>query len=328
MTDEDIHLPQVPKTRSDDPEDVAWALSTAEAMWARGEHAEGLKWIRKAAESAADAEDDMRALDLAKAASELANAIARRSVASTPSLEASPAPPRVEASAPSSSQKRPAPPKPAFPSPSRVGMPAASAHQTLASTPRPAATTTATAPRAPAGPASAKPPAVQPTTQGALPLSRGAGQARPALSHFDRDSEATMVGQVSRYIEQAHAQQRRTEEDEDDDWSVVSPDDTVDGRRLSARIATPIPPSDDPTGGGERVASFGTPGSMRPPMHSGRHDPEIRTSQAVRVVVWRDSNGVHVAPAGTVVSAITVDAVLVALEPNADLTAWLSIRQR
>ncbi|HVH45296.1 MAG TPA: hypothetical protein VM925_23245 [Labilithrix sp.] len=47
------------------------------------------------------------------------------------------------------------------------------------------------------------------------------------------------------------------------------------------------------------------------------------TSQAVRVVVWRDANGVHVAPAGTTVSAITVDAVLVALEPNADLTAWL-----
>ena len=52
------------------------------------------------------------------------------------------------------------------------------------------------------------------------------------------------------------------------------------------------------------------------------HDPGIVTTQAVRVVVWRDGNGVHVAPAGTVVSAITVDAVLVALDSNADLTAW------
>ena len=43
-----------------------------------------------------------------------------------------------------------------------------------------------------------------------------------------------------------------------------------------------------------------------------------------KIVVWRDANGVHVAPAGTMVSAITVDAVLVALEPSADLTAWLS----
>jgi hypothetical protein len=44
--------------------------------------------------------------------------------------------------------------------------------------------------------------------------------------------------------------------------------------------------------------------------------------------VWRDAGGVHVAPAGTVVSAITVDAILVALEPHADLTAWLSKRNR
>jgi hypothetical protein len=58
------------------------------------------------------------------------------------------------------------------------------------------------------------------------------------------------------------------------------------------------------------------------------HDPGIQTTQAVRVVVWRDANGVHVAPAGTVVSAIKIDAVLVALEPNADLTAWLTQRDR
>jgi hypothetical protein len=67
-----------------------------------------------------------------------------------------------------------------------------------------------------------------------------------------------------------------------------------------------------------------TPGVRPGPIE--RHDPAITTSQAVRVVVWRDASGVHVAPAGTVVSAITVDAVLVALEPHADLTAWLSAR--
>jgi hypothetical protein len=61
---------------------------------------------------------------------------------------------------------------------------------------------------------------------------------------------------------------------------------------------------------------------------TGAHDPRIQTSQAVRVVVWRDGTGIHVAPAGTVVSAITVDAVLVALEPSTDLTAWLSQRSR
>jgi hypothetical protein len=64
---------------------------------------------------------------------------------------------------------------------------------------------------------------------------------------------------------------------------------------------------------------------MRPPSAT-QHDPEIVTTQAVRVVVWRDASGVHVAPAGTVVTAITVDAVLVALDGAADLTAWLSQR--
>jgi hypothetical protein len=67
--------------------------------------------------------------------------------------------------------------------------------------------------------------------------------------------------------------------------------------------------------------------SARPPQLTV-HDPAIQTSQAVRVVVWRDANGVHVAPAGTVVSSITIDAVLVVLEEGADLTAWLSQRER
>jgi len=51
---------------------------------------------------------------------------------------------------------------------------------------------------------------------------------------------------------------------------------------------------------------------------------ELQSSQAVRVIVWRDAAGVHVAPAGTTVTAITVDAMLVAMDPGADLSAWLS----
>jgi hypothetical protein len=47
-------------------------------------------------------------------------------------------------------------------------------------------------------------------------------------------------------------------------------------------------------------------------------------SQAVRVVVWRGADGVHVAPAGTQVAAIGVEAILVAMDPVADLAAWLS----
>ena len=56
-------------------------------------------------------------------------------------------------------------------------------------------------------------------------------------------------------------------------------------------------------------------------------DSTVKPSQAVHVIVWRDATGVHVAPAGTVVSSITVDAMLVALDPNADLSAWLEARK-
>jgi hypothetical protein len=77
------------------------------------------------------------------------------------------------------------------------------------------------------------------------------------------------------------------------------------------------------SGSGAVAAARARAGEMRPPSAT-QHDPEIVTTQAVRVVVWRDASGVHVAPAGTVVSAIKVDAVLVALDSAADLTAWLS----
>jgi hypothetical protein len=76
MVDEErIALPRIPEATADDPEDVSWALSTAEALWARGEITEGLKWLRRAAEAASDAEADARALALAKAASDITTQI-------------------------------------------------------------------------------------------------------------------------------------------------------------------------------------------------------------------------------------------------------------
>jgi len=47
--EDELRLPEVPEAKPEDPEDVSWALSTAEAMWARGDHLEGIKWVRKAA---------------------------------------------------------------------------------------------------------------------------------------------------------------------------------------------------------------------------------------------------------------------------------------
>jgi hypothetical protein len=59
------------------------------------------------------------------------------------------------------------------------------------------------------------------------------------------------------------------------------------------------------------------------PTASPVDDPALRPAQAVRVVVWRAADGVHLAPQGTRVAAISVDAILVALDPSTDLAAWL-----
>src|SRR5580658_4027406 len=66
----------IPMAKKDDIEDVAWALQTAEATWSRGDRADALKWIRRAAEAASEAELDDRALELAKAAADVASLLA------------------------------------------------------------------------------------------------------------------------------------------------------------------------------------------------------------------------------------------------------------
>src|SRR5580658_4857151 len=83
----------VPTAKKEDPEDVAWALQTAEATWSRGDHADALKWIRRAAEAASEAEADDRALELAKAAADVASLLADRPTAVAPA----PPPPPVPA---------------------------------------------------------------------------------------------------------------------------------------------------------------------------------------------------------------------------------------
>src|SRR5262252_5772771 len=65
----------IPQPQPDDDEDVNWALSTASALWGRGECVEAIKWLRRAAEQASDANADMRALELFKAAAELAGRV-------------------------------------------------------------------------------------------------------------------------------------------------------------------------------------------------------------------------------------------------------------
>jgi hypothetical protein len=139
------------------------------------------------------------------------------------------------------------------------------------------------------------------------------------------DSETTMIGAPAA-IEKGRKSSRPVEEwDASPTANIPSGPVVEDGDRKTTVGAPPVPSVTQ-----QRAA----PSSM-PPRPQQRnapsiipHDDSIKTSQAIRVVVWRDANGVHVAPAGTVVSAIKIDAMLVALEPTADLTAWLSRKER
>src|ERR1700722_8288774 len=66
----------IPPVHESDAEDVAWALQTAEALWRRNERVDAIVWLRRAAQAAGEAEDDDRALVLARGAAELAEWIA------------------------------------------------------------------------------------------------------------------------------------------------------------------------------------------------------------------------------------------------------------
>jgi hypothetical protein len=116
----------IPTPRSDDDEDVHWALSTAGALWGRGERVEALKWLRRAAEQASDVNADMRSLELFKAAAELASSIGPTSIApaapkphplplAAPPAAPTPLPP--EAVVARAAPPPHAPPKPPPPSP-------------------------------------------------------------------------------------------------------------------------------------------------------------------------------------------------------------------
>ena len=61
----------MPTSEPTDSGDTRWALQTAMTLWGQGERREALQWVRRAAEAAAEAGQDDRALVLAKAGAEL-----------------------------------------------------------------------------------------------------------------------------------------------------------------------------------------------------------------------------------------------------------------
>jgi len=64
-----------PEAEPDDAEDVVVALTAAASMWVGGEQEEAIRLLRKAQESADAAGNDVRALELARAAADLAERV-------------------------------------------------------------------------------------------------------------------------------------------------------------------------------------------------------------------------------------------------------------
>jgi hypothetical protein len=94
---------EIPQAKSTDAEDVVWGLQTADALWKRGERIDAVVWLRRAAQAAGDANDDDRALELARAAAELTEWMSRAeeggvvtSVAPPPAAESVPVPVDVD----------------------------------------------------------------------------------------------------------------------------------------------------------------------------------------------------------------------------------------
>lgn len=461
MAELDPDVP-IPQPTASDPEDVSWALSTAEAMWARGDVAEAVKWLRRGAEAASEAEADERALELAKAAANLASRVPRRSNPSmslgssaAALLEATPQAGPLSPSAPIA-PLAPArklgsslPPQPGTTPPRGVAStrPSPSARPSAPSRPLPLRASSSALPppaSSPPGPGSTPPapsnrPHSVPVPTSALesgrfaahvtedPGFRSEGRVRLATQPDEAEEGAgategshghggaaqgfasprnavSSPGFDDKTLGRIHAQRdpesdgdadtsSEADDANDDPWEPPPPSsdprpgisentaqmpaltelnaiEVLRGRRplkalassasdwdavptktlsgadfpeilahpppVAAAVAGPVagvsppqsqpPPSSDPRPRGS--GAIERPSSPPPSVRPDDRRPPLATSQALRLVLWKDANGVHVAPQGTRVSAITVDVMVVALDPSVDIRAWLDPTHR
>jgi hypothetical protein len=81
--------PDLPEVEPRDPEPVAVAIETARALFRSGERFEALRWLRRAAERAEEAGDDVRSVSLARSAADLSTEL--QSVLPPPVTHAAPA---------------------------------------------------------------------------------------------------------------------------------------------------------------------------------------------------------------------------------------------
>ncbi len=95
-------LPAILNPEPGDNEDVVSALETADIFWTKGDTDEALRWLKRAAETASDAGNDMRALAIARSVADLKSVpVAAASVAEAPKMSRPPPPSAMARQAPS-----------------------------------------------------------------------------------------------------------------------------------------------------------------------------------------------------------------------------------
>jgi hypothetical protein len=291
-------------TKPDDPKDVSWGLSTADACWRRGERREALKWLRRAVESASEAEADDRALELAKIAADLATQIG---TVAPPPMEPTPrAAPLIQASpviprAPAVPGKGPLPAKPAGPLPARAPAAKEPAREPAKKPDRKSITNEG-------GPRSKAAPLVGKLTDKARPGGHAHEKAdhkgHDKAAHAKPDSVPPPRKRSTSRADREEAAPSRTQEI--DEW----PTEVLSGKDLGATSGelAPVPPA---PGSGTDVA---------------RPRNQVAAAQAVRVLVWRDLHGlvqVVAAGGGRDAPSSAMEATLVAGDATADLLSLL-----
>jgi hypothetical protein len=277
--------------KPDDPKDVSWGLTTADACWKRGERGDALKWLRKAVEAASEAECDERALELAKVAADLATQIGSMA----PPPPAAPAPAAIPV-APRPLAARFAsgtPPRPA------VGSPAVRAPQVKEATKKERKSITNEGPK---------------SRSSQVDKAEKAEKAEKTalLDKTQDDRPAHPFAEVPPPRKRSNSKADKTEKAEKAEVRKPSRADEIDAWPTEVVAGHDLP-----------VPDVGAQTDMSIPKPSG----VVRSTQAVRVLVWKHADGsvrIAAVASGRVVPSDAVEATLAALDVRADLVALLS----
>ena len=157
----------IPRPLSADNETVITALETAALFGSKGDALEAVRWLRRAAESAGEAGDDVRALALSRSAADLNEELSAKHNLTTPEPPPGPSVPPPLPSVP--------PPLPLSAAPRPSAIPASVV-------PRPSASSASVAPRPSTPPASVAPASTEPPRPSAPPPSLRASYPTPPSS--------------------------------------------------------------------------------------------------------------------------------------------------